>query len=121
MTLKEFQEKQSLFKLNPGWTKARMLELLLTKNNGSRAMSSHSCVYKTEEGNRCAVGCFFPDEHPALEDAEGVFGTLVRFPDLKAFLPLSISGMLQLQQIHDYTLKDLHAAFRKFVTEDVIE
>lgn len=127
------------FKLNKGWTKKRMLETLLSRNNGTAAVNdTGTCVYEAKDKNHCAVGCFIPEGHPAMATVATVKTLLWDYPELQDAMPLDAEGLSKLQQIHDSFAwskrereiqvgslsdyaekKTTHAAFRKFVREEV--
>jgi hypothetical protein len=126
------------FKLRKGWTKQKMLKVLLTRNNGKPAQSSDHgvCVYANAEGNHCAVGCFIPDGHPGMELRGTVGDLLASFPTLQKKMPIGLEGLKALQAVHDHfdsrgsapysapaldvfaqEPKTLHDAFRLFVDQ----
>lgn len=101
-----------------GWTKETIKEQLIKKNNGTRAMINNlDCAYEASDGNRCAVGCFIPDDHPALDfhgDVNEILDEHVFFDDytvdvqedlreqLASAMPLPKPALKFLQQIHDW-------------------
>lgn len=89
------------YKLRNGHTKASMIATLLKYNNGTRALAGTTCLFEARNGNRCAVGCFIPDNHRGLKYEEGAKGLLEAYPDLKSHMPLSSSALLKLQRVHD--------------------
>lgn len=86
-----------------GWTKEKIKEALVKGNNGYKAFDVQrgSCVYLAPDGNKCAVGCFIPDGHPAQKYPGGVKSLVYEFPDLCRKLPLHPSSLHLLQNIHD--------------------
>lgn len=96
------------YKAINGWTKARMKEQIRAKNDGSKARDELGCCYMTPDGNRCAVGCFIPDDNEVALDYAGAVSYLLRYcPDLKDVLPLELSGLLAMQIVHDDVNPDL--------------
>lgn len=94
------------YKTMNGWTKERMIKQIMERNNGTRAVVNDEegppvCLYETEDGNHCAVGCFIPSGHPAMEFKDSVCFLLEAHQDLKSVLPLDLSGLKQFQQAHD--------------------
>lgn len=89
-----------------GWTKERMKTAINTGNNGTRSFERHNCVYRADNGNKCAVGCFIPDEVyiPEMDIDQGS-GTgadaIIHGFDLHHYMPLNNHGMGEMQIIHD--------------------
>jgi hypothetical protein len=109
-----------------GWTKATMLQQILTKNNGRRAVDQISapiCLYQDQSGNRCFVGAFIPDHHPALDNAIFPLDELLEdYPDLKACMPLDIIGLCELQGLHDRSFnKSTHLAAEEWISQHVTD
>lgn len=78
---------------------------LLTQNKKAMRPSvmGSGCVYKTDAGLRCAIGCLIPDEHPGL-DFDGDVGELVlAHGDLKELFDWRNNVVLleALQVVHD--------------------
>lgn len=63
------------------------------------------CFYLTEDGNKCAVGYWIPDGHPAQGVIMGVIGLAEIYPDLKGVAwPDHPDGLVlasKLQALHD--------------------
>lgn len=105
------------YKTLNGWTKDKMRQAILRNNNGTRAVGPDgACKYITEDGNRCAVGCFIPDE--LLEKARQHQGTITElYQDLdtteagilEKAMPLKWSGLELLQVQHDVGPQGLNA------------
>lgn len=114
------------FKLRKGWTKRKMLNMLLKGNNGTVSSITNSsggdCVYRGPNGNKCAAGCFIPDKDydPVFDRSGGLRVDLL--PDkIIAKFPLDLKGMDCLQTIHDQCTGDTHELFREFVKNRVRE
>ncbi len=92
-------------KLKAGWTKEKVMAQIKKYNNGTRASTGHtagSCLYKTPNGNRCAIGCFIPTDHPALNHKGGVRGLLGDYPELRNYMPFEHDDDLhRFQSAHD--------------------
>ena len=95
-----------------GWTKAKMIETIRKNNNGTRAFDSveSECMYLTTDGNRCAVGCFIPDDFlndPPEHDEDPFMyvgaadGLLEKFPFLRKFMPVEVEALEFMQSVHD--------------------
>lgn len=88
-----------MFKTINGFTKASMKRAIRAGNNGHKSKLSPSnkmCAYRAPDGNKCAVGCFIPDE----VDLYAVEGKPVS--ELENFIfPLSVRGMEFMQAYHD--------------------
>ncbi len=85
---------------------------LLTQN--AKALDRGGlCVYETQLGLRCAVGCLIPDDHKGLQsgaDAEALFGD---YPDLAELYSIDVYDestdllfIMELQSVHDEIVVD---------------
>lgn len=96
-----------MFKLKAGWTKEKMKRYIRRGNDGTRAFSPQQsmCVYLTDDGNKCAVGCFIPKANfeQGMNVAGDVFDLLDTF-NVTKFMPLTRKGMKSLQVVHDNVL-----------------
>ena len=89
------------YKLVNGWTKEKVMEQVRKYNNGTQAVKDGTCLYN-HNSNRCAIGCFIPDGHPALGSRERVITLLSDYPDLISYMPFSDSDALRyFQRSHD--------------------
>lgn len=90
-----------------GWTKARMIEAIQTRMMDHRSVrlddagNPIGCRYKAPDGNRCAVGVFIPDNHPAENHGGAVGHILDKYVDLRELMPLPADSLYILQGIHD--------------------
>jgi len=114
------------YKVKNGHTKASMIEALLKYNNGERATDAGktTCKYETRDGNRCAVGCFIPEDHIGLSFVGVVRGLVQNYPDLKDSMPLGITAMSKLQRVHDDTVgqsKSLRTRLTGWVNDNTRE
>ena len=89
----------SKFKVQNGWTKTSIKRAIVQGNNGTRATEGNHCAYLTKDGNKCAVGCFIPDGHPAQNSQGRALMLSSEYPELR--FPLEIFGMRLLQMVHD--------------------
>lgn len=82
-----------MYKLANGWTKEKVLNQVKKYNNGTRAMKpvGDECSYRTEDGNRCAVGAFIPDHYDVTAFYfSGAARVLIeRYPDLAQYMPFN--------------------------------
>lgn len=90
-----------------GWTKAKMIEKIRSRPFVEAASDGNRCMYRSPDGNKCAVGVFIPDEmysgemdNTAIGDVT-ITGVLRRFPDLSDVLPLRGAGLICMQNVHD--------------------
>lgn len=105
-----------------GWTKSLMIQAINIGNNGKVSLneSRNNCVYRASDGNKCAVGCFIPDDiyHISLETRN-----LPYFSGLEDFLPLEIFACILLQKTHDNCQIDMNTDPRpaciKWIEENV--
>ena len=99
-----------------GWTKEKIKQQLLLKNNGTRSADGPTCLYITEDNNRCAVGCFIPDSliecfrgvelaaHDLYDEGEVDKHTGMQTSEwltLMDSLPLKKRALKELQSVHD--------------------
>lgn len=76
----------------------------LTDGKGRCALSDDStqCMYLNEHGNKCAVGIFIPDRHPAQDYMGSVYGLAKTFPDaLPNIAPKDFVFLGHFQSLHD--------------------
>jgi len=86
-----------------GYTKESMIDKIMKGNIGKKALDEKGqCKYLTEDGNKCAVGCFIPDGHKSQAPNNYTVGKLLSvFEDLKKYMPLETEALGVLQRIHD--------------------
>ncbi len=117
-----------MYKCINGFTKEKIKETII-KNNFNRISmyknDSYSvCHYKSNDGNKCFVGCFIPEEE-YLEKIEGksVTDLLELFPNLNQYMPLQTSALISLQILHDnyssFNAKSLHEVMIEWVDANV--
>lgn len=109
------------YKLANGWTKEKVMEQVKKYNNGTRCQNQYTkeCFY-SKDGNRCAVGCFIPDDHiAALEFRGGSLDLLLEYPELNKFMPFDDPRALShFQGAHDTGYVDnIHRGIEKFLGE----
>lgn len=97
-----------MFKLINGWTKETVMAQIRNKNNGTIARNGDSCAYQAFDGNRCAVGCFIPDGHPAFADRRDLSAQklLECYPDLASVMPFESLALRHFQYAHDRLIED---------------
>ena len=112
-----------MFKLTNGWTKATVLAQVKKYNNGTQAIDreSGSCRYQVPDGNRCAIGCFIPNGHPALAYEGGSISLLNQYPELWRLMPFESVGLGRFQSIHDtFSARgEVHQAIESFLNTEV--
>lgn len=87
--------------------------------NGNGNVYGNGCVYRTDGGLACAVGCLIPDNDPALYYLGGVGALLKSHPHVKYFLSIEGESGVDLnfwqcmQDAHDrsLSLKDVQERF----------
>jgi len=83
-----------------GYTMESTIEKLCTEFKG-KAQELDLCVYLTNEGRKCAVGCFFPPGE--WTNFRGSVSQILRcYPQLSAFMPMDEDSLSELQAVHDY-------------------
>jgi hypothetical protein len=99
-----------MYKTINGWTKEKMIETIMLKNNGTRSidLNGRTCKYRGKNDNACAVGCFIPDQEYTPKMEEGVEILLEIYPKLLGFMPLSPNGLSDMQYVHDIDAKELN-------------
>lgn len=121
---------QSPIKYTPinGWTKETIIEAIQTKNKGVPSMAPDvGCSYFGDGNNRCAVGCFIPDDfiervkewERAGHKTFGAMALVKAFPEMG--LPLDGLALSQLQTVHDRIdrSRDPRPAMIRWVEENV--
>lgn len=117
-------------KLANGWTKATVLAQIKRYNNGTVCSVkegpvdslSNPCQYKNKEGNRCFIGCFIPDNHPALRQTDGVRYILCEYPDLVEVMPFNdVYNLTKFQKVHDLATSELYSVAAKWLDANVEE
>lgn len=96
----------SKYQIINGWTQAKMIEAIETKNNGKASIENGECVYLSKDGNRCAIGCFidfdkFYEVSNKYNSGTSVGELCLNITELKESLPLSVLGLEFLQIVHD--------------------
>lgn len=113
-----------MMKYNPinGFTKLKIIETIVQNNNGTQSLDPKlsECKYKMD-GNACAVGCFLPDNRFTRSFIGDVGSLLKRRPSYFKLLPLPISALYELQQIHDkcYTPDNVQKKMLEWVIDHV--
>lgn len=92
-----------------GFTKKKMIAVIKREFKGKSFIDRSNgitCAYRGEDGTKCAVGMFIPDNlyHSAMDSDEA--GTTIQHivnlsPKLKQVLPLNIKALEEFQTIHD--------------------
>lgn len=81
----------------------RVSKHLLTQMRHAR--DDRGCRYITSSGDRCAIGCLIPDNHPGLNITGSVNTLLQMCPDLKGLWDvygyLDTTFLNDLQKVHD--------------------
>lgn len=110
------------YKTINGWTKESMKAAIAKGNKGKRAYDEeYGCLYLTEDGNKCAIGCFIPDGHKAQRDSVTASLLTLKFPDLDRTMPIEGEGLSRLQLIHDSapSLSDPRSALYAWIDKNV--
>jgi hypothetical protein len=84
-----------------GWTKNKVIKHIEKNFKGKAQTEDGFCIYKTEDGKKCAVGMFIPDGHSAANSITNVEGLLLDYPDLKKVMPFSERDLRIFQNVHD--------------------
>lgn len=95
------------FKTKADWTKDKMIAHVILEFQGkSIDPESHTCMYRSPENKKCAVGMFIPNElyHSGIEGTSA--HAILKDPKLYKSMPLESFGMQTLQGIHDGSKTD---------------
>ena len=91
-----------------GWTKKKMLEHVTNNFIYKSVTKDGYCAYRGENGDKCAVGLFIPDNLYTEDMDNGdkfqntdVLHILERYPELNNYLPLESEALMDFQKIHD--------------------
>ena len=62
------------------------------------------CMYRTDDGNKCAIGCLIPDELYSEAMERSTVGAIIEgFPQIKKFFEDCNPKFLErMQSVHDY-------------------
>lgn len=92
-----------MFKCINGWTKKKMLAVIKKRLYEAAAFDADegSCIYRTRNGNKCAIGLFIPKNHDGFKVDDAVSSLLDKYPDLRGELPLNEDGLKIFQSVHD--------------------
>lgn len=94
-----------MFETINGFTKARIVDMIINGNKGypsNAGRTDPNCNYRGVGDNKCAVGCFIPDNlYNANMEGYGIGNLLIKFPDLNRVMPLPFRALEQLQATHD--------------------
>lgn len=83
-----------------GHTKESIKEKLKQEFKG-KAYENGTCRYLTDDGKKCAVGCFIPDGHEAQTSVSVAHRMLNKYPELRGVMPLDTCGIGSFQMHHD--------------------
>jgi hypothetical protein len=116
-----------MYNLINGYTKKAMIAKILEGNKGWKSTRSSekngTCVYRASDGNKCAVGCFIPDElyEPEMDEGQSEYDgidakTLLKtYPKLNNFMPLEVEGLLELQSVHDAFIDGIGVSLKQAI------
>lgn len=105
-----------------GWTKGTVLDHIRKNFKGrsvvqGRGQYNKLCLYRSTEGKKCAVGLFIPDGEIADSVAKNANEAAVDvllglYSSLTDLMPLRLSGLCELQSMHDMAQSDADALRR---------
>lgn len=106
-----------------GWTKESMIKHIENEMKDWPSEKDGTCVYRAEDGNKCLVGCFIPDElyepeFDQLLDFAGI-DLFDQRPELIYKMPLETNAMVILQELHDTTSMNPKPILKKWINENV--
>lgn len=81
----------------------KVVEHLLTQNEKSMGEGSCTCLYRGDNGTKCAIGCLIPDELYRYDfEARSISAIRITNPSiLLLFKDIPIEFLTGLQKIHD--------------------
>ena len=88
-----------------GYTKEKMKEVIRANFKGKASDNGGGCYYLTEDGRRCAVGCFIDEatlnniDTPDL--SMPVAELLENYEEVQEIMPLGLDGLKVFQSAHD--------------------
>jgi hypothetical protein len=87
-----------------GWTKQGIIDHIRNNFKGKSVSGPDKvCCYRGDNGAKCAVGMFIPDDKYSKSMENTVVSSLLKLhPTLASSMPLKLLGMSTLQGIHDY-------------------
>jgi hypothetical protein len=116
-----------MYKLINGWTKETVMAQVKKYNDGTKSVRPISnkstsrviCLYENKDGNRCAIGCFIPDKHPALKQVLPAYCIAEEYPGLRELMPFDMGVLNSFQRIHDRADQthngDVYGAVQEFL------
>lgn len=116
-----------MFKLINGWTKATVMAKVKEMNNNTQCRNENgNCVYDDGKGNHCAIGCFIPLNHGAMQGEPSIqaIKLVTRYPDLALCMPFEVMYLNDFQIAHDNAKScdlTVYEAVEKFLNERVTE
>lgn len=94
-----------------GWNLDKVMEVIRKENIGKRSVVGKDswnteCMYRTDDGNKCLVGCFIPDDKydPDMEYTN--FTGIIGYHGIEKSMPMIDNEMIDLQRFHDNTIPD---------------
>ncbi len=90
-----------------GWTKQLILDHIEKEFKGKSLQNDGSCLYRGENGRKCAAGIFIPDSlyshrlenktiHSLMDKNYSEYNE-----SITNVMPLEVTAMMRLQDIHD--------------------
>lgn len=98
-----------MYKPINGWTKQDIIDNIKKEFKGKGYSSiERKCQYRGDNGTKCAVGMFIPDElyNPQMDDGLNVSTLMLNFPGIESIMPLNLRGLIDIQNIHDKSNRD---------------
>ena len=84
-----------------GWTKQSIIDHIKTNFKGKSINKSGQCMYRCDDGKKCAVGLFIPDDLYTYKiEGSDVFGVSHKLRS-DTWNPLSLVALEGLQTVHD--------------------
>jgi hypothetical protein len=84
-----------------GYNRENTMKQIKAMNLGYQSSRYSECMYRSDDGNACLVGCFIPD-NIYNENMESVAASnVIEDYNLEQFMPLDKYDMDKLQSFHD--------------------
>jgi hypothetical protein len=95
-----------------------MIEAIKQGNDGTAStMDGIGCAYRGSNNNKCAVGCFIPDDlYRSSFESVWVRNLPQNIIDI---MPLNVEGMVLLQEVHDDDSDNVREAMIEWIEDHV--
>ena len=101
----------------------KVAQHLLTQPRSTKIVNGYpKCMYRGDNGTKCAAGCLIPDdEYKSWMEGSGIYGIYHKIPSLAKISGVTLSMIMDLQSIHDtgtFTDTTIIPQDRKYLDEE---